>query len=81
MDIDCVFCGGKGCPICKNTGWLELLGAGMVHPRVLEYGGYDPAEFSGFAFGLGPDRTAMMKYGINDIRYFFTNDERLLERV
>ena len=81
MDIDCVFCGSKGCPICKYTGWLELLGAGMVHPRVLEYGGYDPAEFSGFAFGMGPDRTAMQKYGINDIRYFFSNDARLFERL
>jgi phenylalanyl-tRNA synthetase alpha chain len=81
MDIDCVFCGGKGCPICKFTGWLELLGAGVVHPRVLEYGGYDPSEFSGFAFGMGPDRIAIQKYGINDIRYFFTNDARLLEKV
>lgn len=81
MDIDCVFCDGKGCPVCKYTGWLELLGAGVVHPRVLEYGGYDPAEFSGFAFGMGPERTAIQKYGINDIRYFYTNDARLLERV
>ena len=81
MDIDCVFCGGKGCAVCKHTGWLELLGAGMVHPRVLEYGGYDPGQFSGFAFGMGPDRTAMQKYGINDIRYFFSNDARLFERV
>jgi phenylalanyl-tRNA synthetase alpha chain len=81
MDIDCVFCGGKGCAICKYTGWLELLGAGMVHPRVLAWGGYDPSEYSGFAFGMGPDRTAMQKYGINDIRYFFSNDARLLERV
>ncbi len=81
MDISCVLCNGKGCPICKFTGWLELLGAGMVHPRVLENGGYDPSEFSGFAFGLGPDRTALMKYGIDDIRYFFANDMRLLERI
>ena len=81
MDISCVLCNGKGCPVCKFTGWLELLGAGMVHPRVLENGGYDPSEFSGFAFGLGPDRTALMKYGIDDIRYFFTNDMRLLERI
>ncbi len=81
MDIDCVFCGGKGCSICKYTGWLELLGAGMVHPRVLAWGGYDPSEFSGFAFGMGPDRIAMQKYGIHDIRYFFSNDARLLERV
>ena len=81
MDISCVLCNGKGCPVCKFTGWLELVGAGMVHPRVLENGGYDPSEFSGFAFGMGPDRTALMKYGINDIRYFFTNDMRLLERI
>ena len=81
MDISCVLCNGKGCPVCKFTGWLELVGAGMVHPRVLENGGYDPSEFSGFAFGLGPDRTALMKYGIEDIRYFFTNDMRLLERI
>ena len=81
MDIDCVLCGGKGCPVCKNSGWLEMLGAGMVHPRVLQNGGYDPTEFSGFAFGMGPDRIALQKYGIDDIRYFFTNDARLLERV
>jgi phenylalanyl-tRNA synthetase alpha chain len=81
MDIDCVFCGGKGCPVCKYSGWLELLGAGMVHPRVLENGGYDPTEFSGFAFGMGPERIALQKYSIDDIRYFYTNDARLLERV
>ncbi len=81
MDIDCVLCGGKGCPVCKYTGWLEMLGAGMVNPHVLQNGGYDPTEFSGFAFGMGPDRIALQKYGIDDIRYFFTNDARLLERV
>ena len=81
MDIDCIFCDGKGCAICKQTGWLELLGSGMVHPRVLEYGGYDPAEFSGFAFGMGPERMALQKYGIDDIRYFYSNDARMLERV
>ena len=81
MDIACILCNGKGCPICKNTGWLEILGAGAVHPRVLEYGGYDPTEFSGFAFGMGPERMALQKYGIDDIRYFYTNDARLLERV
>jgi phenylalanyl-tRNA synthetase alpha chain len=81
MDIDCVLCGGKGCPVCKYSGWLEMLGAGMVHPRVLQNGGYDPTEFSGFAFGMGPDRIALQKYGIDDIRYFFTNDARLFERV
>ncbi len=81
MDIDCVLCGGRGCPVCKYTGWLEMLGAGVVHPRVLEYGGYDPTEFSGFAFGMGPERIALQKYGIDDIRYFYTNDVRLFERV
>jgi phenylalanyl-tRNA synthetase alpha chain len=81
MDIACILCNGKGCPICKYTGWLEILGAGVVHPRVLEYGGYDPTEFSGFAFGMGPERMALQKYGIDDIRYFYTNDARLFERV
>ncbi len=81
MDIACILCNGKGCPICKYTGWLEILGAGVVHPRVLEYGGYDPTEFSGFAFGMGPERMALQKYSIDDIRYFYTNDVRLLERV
>ncbi len=81
MDIACILCNGKGCPICKYTGWLEILGAGVVHPRVLEYGGYDPTEFSGFAFGMGPERMALQKYSIDDIRYFYANDVRLLERV
>ena len=81
VDIDCVLCGGKGCPICKYTGWLEILGAGMVHPIVLLNGGYDPSEFSGFAFGMGPDRIALNKYAIDDIRYFYANDVRFLERV
>jgi len=81
VDIDCVLCGGKGCPICKYTGWLEILGAGMVHPVVLLHGGYDPVEFSGFAFGMGPERIALLKYGIDDIRYFYSNDVRFLERV
>ncbi len=81
MDIDCVICNRKGCPICKYTGWLEILGAGMVHPLVLQYNGYDPSEFSGFAFGMGPERMALQKYGIDDIRYFYSNDVRLLERV
>jgi phenylalanyl-tRNA synthetase alpha chain len=81
LDIECMLCGGKGCPICKYTGWLEILGAGMVHPIVLQNGGYDPTEFSGFAFGMGPERTALVKYGIDDIRYFYANDVRFLERV
>ncbi|MBE3558284.1 MAG: phenylalanine--tRNA ligase subunit alpha [Ktedonobacteraceae bacterium] len=81
VDIDCTICNGKGCAVCKYTGWLEIMGAGMVNPLVLHYGGYDPVRFSGFAFGMGPDRVAMQKYGIDDIRYLFTNDMRLLERI
>ncbi len=81
LDIDCVICKGAGCALCKYTGWLEILGAGMVHPVVLQNGGYDPAEYSGFAFGLGPDRVAMLKHGIDDIRYFYSNDVRFLERI
>lgn len=81
MDVECVLCGGKGCRICKHTGWLEILGAGMVHPMVLKNGGYDPAEFSGFAFGMGIERQAMLKYGIDDIRLFYSNDVRFLSRI
>lgn len=81
VDVDCIFCESKGCRICKYTGWLELLGAGMVHPVVLKNGGYDPAEFSGFAFGMGIERQAMQKRSIDDIRYFYDNDARFLERV
>jgi phenylalanyl-tRNA synthetase alpha chain len=81
VDMDCVICGGRGCPICKYTGWLEILGAGMVHPIVLQNGGYDPAEFSGFAFGMGPERITMLKRSIDDIRYFYANDVRFLERM
>ena len=81
VDVDCVLCGGKGCRVCKYTGWLEILGAGMVHPVVLYNGGYDPAEFSGFAFGMGIERQAMQKRGVDDIRYFYSNDVRFLERV
>lgn len=81
VDIACMLCHGKGCAICKHTGWLEILGAGMVHPRVLQYGGYDPAEYSGFAFGMGPERIALLKYGIDDIRYFYANDVRFLDRI
>jgi phenylalanyl-tRNA synthetase alpha chain len=80
MDIECVLCGGPGCRVCKYTGWVEILGAGMVHPVVLENGGYDPAVYSGFAFGMGPERITMLKYGIDDIRYFFANDPRFLEQ-
>jgi phenylalanyl-tRNA synthetase alpha chain len=80
MDVECFLCGGEGCPVCKDTGWLEVLGSGMVHPVVLANGGYDPLEFSGFAFGMGPERMAMLKCGIEDIRYFWANDLRFLEQ-
>ena len=73
-DMDCILCGGKGCGVCKYSGWLEIGGAGMVHPVVLRNGGYDPEVFSGFAFGLGVERPAMLKYSINDIRLFYSND-------
>ncbi|MFA4941991.1 MAG: phenylalanine--tRNA ligase subunit alpha [Patescibacteria group bacterium] len=80
LDIKCTICGGKGCPSCKNSGWLELLPAGMVHPKVLEHGGVDPKKYSGFAFGLGLTRLAMMKYGVEDIRLFNSGDLRFLEQ-
>jgi len=80
VDMDCILCGGRGCRVCKNSGWLEILGCGMVHPVVLRNGGYDPAVYSGFAFGMGPERIAMLKYGIQDIRYFWGNDLRFLEQ-
>jgi len=80
VDIDCIICGGKGCRVCKHTGWLEILGSGMVHPQVLQNGGYDPDVYSGFAFGMGPERIAMLKYGIEDIRHFFANDLRILQQ-
>lgn len=77
-DMDCILCGGQGCGVCKYTGWLEIAGAGMVHPVVLRNGGYDPEVYSGFAFGMGVERPAMLKYKINDIRYFYGNDLRFL---
>ena len=80
VDVSCFKCGGKGCPLCKNTGWIELLGAGMVHPNVLKSNGYDPDKYTGFAFGTGIDRLAMMKYNIPDIRYMYTNDIRFLRQ-
>ena len=80
MDMDCIICGGKGCRVCKHTGWVEILGAGMVHPVVLENGGYDPDEFTGFAFGMGPERILMLKHNIDDIRLFFANGLRFLEQ-
>ena len=80
MDVTCFLCDGAGCQVCKYTGWLEILGCGMVHPNVLRNGGYDPQIHYGFAFGLGPERIAMLKYGINDIRQFWSNDLRFLEQ-
>lgn len=80
VDVSCFACGGKGCAVCKHTGWVEVLGAGMVHPNVLTNAGVDPKVYGGFAFGLGPDRFAMLKYGINDIRDFYLNDVRFLEQ-
>lgn len=80
MDVTCILCDGKGCKLCKKTGWLEILGCGMVHPTVLQNGGYDPDEFTGFAFGMGPERITMLKYGIEDIRYFWSNDLRFLRQ-
>ncbi len=80
VDIDCILCGGEGCQLCRHTGWLEILGSGMVHPTVLQNGGYDPEEFSGFAFGMGVERICMLKHGITDIRYFYSNDLRFLQQ-
>ncbi|WAA11633.1 phenylalanine--tRNA ligase subunit alpha [Fervidibacillus halotolerans] len=80
MDISCKICGGKGCHVCKGSGWIEILGAGMVHPNVLRMNGFDPEKYSGFAFGVGVERIAMLKYGIDDIRHFYTNDVRFLHQ-
>lgn len=80
VDMDCILCRGAGCRVCKYTGWLEISGAGMVHPVVLRNGGYDPAVYSGFAFGMGVERPAMLLHGIDDIRYFFGNDLRFLRQ-
>ncbi|MCE5249887.1 phenylalanine--tRNA ligase subunit alpha, partial [bacterium] len=80
LDIKCLICGGEGCPSCKHEGWLELLPCGLVHPNVLRHGGVDPEEWSGFAFGLGLTRLAMMKYGIPNIRLFNSGDIRVLEQ-
>ncbi len=79
-DMDCMLCGGEGCAVCKYTGWLEVAGAGMVHPVVLSNGGYDPEIYSGFAFGFGVERPSMVKYGINDMRLFYGNDLRFVEQ-
>ncbi len=80
VDMDCIVCAGQGCGLCKKTGWLEIMGAGMVHPVVLRNGGYDPAKFSGFAFGMGPQRITMLRYAIDDIRQFWKNDLRFLKQ-
>lgn len=80
VDISCVMCGGRGCRVCSQTGWLEILGSGMVHPRVLEVSGYNSEEVTGFAFGMGVERIAMLKYGIDDMRLLFENDLRFLQQ-
>ncbi len=80
IDVSCFNCGGSGCSVCKQTGWIEILGGGMVHPEVLEMSGIDSDQYSGFAFGLGIERVAMLRYGINDIRDFYMNDQRFLEQ-
>jgi len=80
MDVECFVCAGKGCQVCKQAGWLEILGSGMVHPTVLQNGGYDPTKYTGFAFGMGSERQAMLRYKIEDIRYFWGNDVRFLEQ-
>src|SRR5699024_427467 len=80
MDISCKVCSGEGCSVCKRTGWIEILGGGMVHPHVLSMAGYDPEIYTGFAFGMGIDRIAMLKYGVDDIRLFYTNDRRFLKQ-
>jgi phenylalanyl-tRNA synthetase alpha chain len=78
FDIGCLVCGGEGCPACKRTGWMTILGAGMVHPIVLRNGGFDPDEYQGYAFGMGPDRMTMLRHGIGDIRLFFSADARFV---
>jgi len=80
VDIQCVNCGGDGCRVCSHTGWLEIMGCGMVHPKVFESSGIDPEKYSGFAFGMGVERLAMLRYGVNDLRLFFDNDLRFLEQ-
>ena len=80
VDVSCNLCGGKGCPVCKGTGWLEIMGCGMVDPNVLEANGIDPKEYSGFAFGMGVERIAMLKFGVKDLRLYFENDVRFLHQ-
>ena len=79
-DIQCVICGGEGCRVCSHTGWLEILGCGMVHPNVLKHVDIDSEKYTGFAFGLGVERMAMLRYGVNDLRLFFENDLRFLKQ-
>ena len=80
VDIQCVQCGGKGCRVCGQTGWLEVMGCGMVHPEVFRHVNIDCDEFTGYAFGMGVERLAMLRYGVNDLRIFFENDLRFLEQ-
>ncbi len=80
MDVSCFKCGGKGCSVCKGSGWIEVLGCGMVHPNVLKVGGIDTEKYTGFAFGMGVERIAMLKYGVDDIRLFYENDARFIEQ-
>jgi phenylalanyl-tRNA synthetase alpha chain len=80
VDMQCVICGGGGCRVCKGTGWLEIMGCGMVHPRVLELSGIDAERFTGYAFGMGVERLAMLRYGVNDLRLFYENDLRFLRQ-
>jgi phenylalanyl-tRNA synthetase alpha chain len=80
VDVECFVCGGAGCGVCKGSGWLEIMGCGMVHPVVLRNGGYDPARYSGFAAGMGPERVTMLRHRIEDIRSFWANDLRFLEQ-
>jgi phenylalanyl-tRNA synthetase alpha chain len=81
LDVECVACRGKGCPLCKHSGWIEVLGCGMVHPAVFEAVKYDAEKYTGFAFGVGIERLALLLYGIDDIRMFYENDLRFLEQV
>ena len=80
VDIRCFKCGGAGCALCKKSGWIEILGSGMVHPAVFEAVGYDPEKYTGFAFGMGIERVALLKWGVEDIRLFYENDLRFLEQ-
>jgi phenylalanyl-tRNA synthetase alpha chain len=80
VDVSCSLCGGKGCNVCKGTGWLEILGCGMVDPNVLELNGIDSKKYTGFAFGMGIERIAMLKFGVNDLRLYFENDVRFLDQ-